>query len=146
MGLYTAACAPTSPRLLLSAVSLLGPLLSHSFEGVGESVRGAAVRALCDLGLLFGPAAIDAVLLRGGVGAGSVDGTGDEQTAAAAEGGDEGEGGASADSSSKSRSSASVATSNKGLLQLLIEQGEGLLAEAQAAGASTTTSKGRGGR
>jgi hypothetical protein len=98
-------------------VSLLGPLLAA--EG-SELVRAAAVRALADIALLYGPAAVDAVLRRplaGGL-------------AAEDEGAESGEEGSSS-------------SSCKGLLELLIEQGQTLLTEAQAGAAQPAKKSGR---
>jgi hypothetical protein len=102
--------------MLTGAVSLLGPLLAA--EG-SQLVRAAAVRALADIALLYGPAAADAVLRRPCPG--SLFGEGEDAESR--------EGGAS--------------SSCKGLLELLIEQGQTLLTEAQAGAAHAAKKSGR---
>lgn len=133
LGLYALVAAPHNPSLLTSAVSLLGPLLAA--EG-SDTVRAAAVRALVDISLLYGPAAVDAVLRRPAGAAGTGAG-------AAAEG-DYGAGERATEGLSVS-TGGSVAGAMKGLLDLLLEQAEVLLAEAQAAGGGIG-SKARGKR
>jgi len=137
LGLYALVAAPHNPSLLTGAVSLLGPLLAA--EG-SDTVRAAAVRALVDISLLYGPAAVDAVLRRP---AGATVGAAGTGAGAAAEG-DDGAGEQAAEGLSCS-SGSSVAGAVKGLLELLLEQAEVLLAEAQAA-AGGVGSKARGKR
>lgn len=109
VGAYAVVAAGSNPSLLTAAVSLLGPLLAA--EG-SQQVRAAAVRALADIAMLYGPAAVDSVLRRpaAATGAGAADSGADS----------------AADSSGRASSSP------KGLLELLVEQGQALLAEAQA--------------
>lgn len=115
IGLYAVVAAGSNPGLLTGAVALLGPLLAA--EG-SELVRTAAVRALADIALLYGPAAVDAVLRRPAAGG----------PAARAAAGEEARDGSSGGSSN---------SSCKGLLELLIDQGQALLSEAQAAGSGS---------
>jgi hypothetical protein len=108
--------AGSNSGLKTGAVSLLGPLLAA--EG-SELVRAAAVRALADIALLYGPATVDAVLRRPLPGGLST----------------EDEGAESGEGSSNS--------SCKGLLELLIEQGQTLLTEAQAGAGQAAKKSGR---
>lgn len=130
IGLYAVVVAGSNPGLLTGAVALLGPLLTA--EG-SELVRTAAVRALADIALLYGPAAVDAVLRRPAVGgaaaAGAAAGAGSGSAAGGAAGEEAGDG--------SSGSGGSNNSSCKGLLELLIDQGQALLSEAQAAGSSS---------
>lgn len=119
IGLYAVVAAGSNSGLLTGAVSLLDPLLAA--EG-SELVRAAAVRALADVALLYGPAAVDAVLRRPLPGSAAAE---------EGEGAESGEGGSSSSSSCKS------------LLELLIEQGQTLLTEAQAAAAQPAKKSGR---
>lgn len=142
IGLSAVVAAGSNPALLTAAVTLLGPLLS---SGGSEAVRGAAVRALADIALLYGPAAVDAVLRRplnasaaAGAAGGSARGVGsstrqreDEGATGEEKGEGEGEEGGGANSSSSSGRGGGAC---RGLLELLLEQGHGLLAEAQAGG------------
>jgi hypothetical protein len=114
----------SKPWLLTSAVQLLGPLL---LADSCYATKRAAVRALTDLALLLRPAAVDAVL------------RGPGSAAAAAAAGQEAEGGADSSSAAADGVSAGLA---RGLLELLLEQAEVLLAEAQATAAKPK----RGGR
>lgn len=118
IGLYAVVAAGSNPGLLTGAVALLGPLLAA--EG-SELVRTAAVRALADIALLYGPAAVDAVLRRPAAGGPAAGAAGD----AAGEEARDGSSGGSNNSSCK------------GLLELLIDQGQALLSEAQAAGSGS---------
>lgn len=104
IALYALAAAH-NPGILTSAVQLLGPL---AVAGGCAATKQAAVRGLTDLALLFGPAAVDSVLRRPGAG--------------------------TADTSSVEEAADDMpkVVVSKGLLELLIEQGEVLLAEAQA--------------
>uniref|UniRef100_A0A383VSX8 Nuclear condensin complex subunit 3 C-terminal domain-containing protein n=1 Tax=Tetradesmus obliquus TaxID=3088 RepID=A0A383VSX8_TETOB len=130
IGLYAMAGA-SRPWLLTSAVQLLGPLL---LADSCYATKRAAVRALTDLALLLRPAAVDAVLRGPGAAAAS--------TAAAAAGEEAGD---TAGSSAAAAAAADDGVSSglsRGLLELLLEQAEVLLAEAQATAAKPK----RGGR
>lgn len=124
IGLYAVVAAGSNPGLLTAAVSLLGPLLAA--EG-SDLVRAAAVRALADIGLLYGPAAVDAVLRRPSAGAAGA--LGQDAASGVGEGGVEEGGGSN--------------SSCKGLLELLIEQGQTLLTEAQAGASKPARKVGR---
>jgi hypothetical protein len=128
VGAYAVVAAGTQPALLTASVTLLGPLLAA--EG-SLLVRAAAVRALADIALLYGPAAVDSVLRRpAAVGvlahqAVASEGQGEHAGSSGSDGGcGEDDGG----------SSGWVSASPKGLLELLVEQGQSLLVEAQAGG------------
>lgn len=116
------------PWLLTSAVQLLGPLL---LADSCYATKRAAVRALTDLALLLRPAAVDAMLRAPGTAV----------AAAAAAAGDE----ANVDATDSVAVAAAADVSSglsRGLLELLLEQAEVLLAEAQATAAKPK----RGGR
>lgn len=109
--LYAVAAGSHIPGILSSAVQLLGSL---AVVNGCPATQQAAVRGLTDLALLFGPAAVDSILRRPGA-----------ATAAETKAAD----GALDDDAGDGIHNQVVA---KGLLELLIEQGEILLAEAQA--------------
>lgn len=131
IGAYAVVAAGSQPALLTAAVTLLGPLLAA--EG-SLLVRAAAVRALADIALLYGPAAVDSVLrwpAAGGVLAAEGASGGEHAGSSGSDGGcGEGDGG----SNGGCGSSGGVSVSPKGLLELLVEQGQSLLVEAQAGG------------
>lgn len=127
IGLYAVVAAGSNPGLLTAAVSLLGPLLAA--EG-SDLVRAAAVRALADIALLYGPAAVDAVLRRPSAGAAGALG----QDTASGDGEDGAEDGSSGGGGN---------SSCKGLLELLIGQGQALLTEAQAGASKPARKVGR---
>jgi hypothetical protein len=132
IGLYAVVAAGSNPALLTAAVTLLGPLLA---SGGSEAVRGAAVRALADIALLYGPAAVDAVLRRPSNAAAADRGVGSlmrQERVEEEAGGEEEEQGQGEGDDVRSSSSRGAC---KGLLELLLQQGQGLLADTQAGGA-----------
>lgn len=114
IGLYAMAGAYNS-SLVASAVQLLRPLL------VADSccvTKQASVTALADLALLLGPAAIDAVLRSSGAHGAALDGVEEAQQ----------QSGAGVDAAGGGY----PAKLARSLLELLLEQAQVLLAEAQA--------------
>jgi hypothetical protein len=122
MGAYALVAAGSQPALLTAAVTLLGPLLAADGSLL---VRAAAVRALADIALLYGPAAVDSVLRRPAAGGMLAQGHACER---------EGEGAGRSGNNGGCGSSGGLTASPKGLLELLVEQGQSLLVEAQAGG------------
>jgi hypothetical protein len=110
------------PWLVTAAVQLLGPLL---LADSCYATKRAAVRALIDLALLLRPATIDAVL-RGPRAAAAA------STSAAAAAGQEAEDATDGSGDVDGAADGLSAGLSRGLLELLIEQAEVLLAEAQA--------------
>jgi hypothetical protein len=125
IGLYAMAGA-SRPWLVTSAVQLLGPLL---LADSCYTTKRAAVRALTDLALLLRPATVDAVLRGPRAAAAATTAAEDAADSSAAA-----DGAAAADGLSAGLS--------RSLLELLLEQTEVLLAEAQAPAAKPK----RGGR
>ncbi|KAF6263324.1 nuclear condensing complex subunit [Scenedesmus sp. NREL 46B-D3] len=129
IGLYAMAGA-SMPWLVTSAVQLLGPLL---LADSCYATKRAAVRGLTDLALLLRPATIDAVLRGPGAAAAATAAAG---TAASHDAAD------AAGNSAASAADVLTAALSKGVFELLLEQAEVLLAEAQAPAAKPK----RGGR
>jgi hypothetical protein len=132
IGLYAMAGA-SKPWLVTAAVQLLGPLL---LTGSCYATKRAAVRALTDLALLLRPATVDAVLRGPRAAASAAD------TTAAAAAGQEAEDDTDSSGAAGSAADGLSAGLSRGLLELLFEQAEVLLAEAQAPAAKPK----RGGR